>query len=218
MRKVFVTGVSGGIGSACAAQLAAEGWEVIGFDRSMGQDACNPADVAAALAGIDRLDGVVHAAGIVGVGGIEDQTLESWHSVMDANLTSAFVVCQAVDALLADGSSVVLFSSVNGRHGGNRLSGPAYATAKAGILGLMKHLAKDKGPRGIRYNAVAPGPVATQMLERLDGATRDRLRATMPLGREITAAQVAGTVSYLLSDAAGATTGTTIDLGGIYMG
>jgi 3-oxoacyl-[acyl-carrier protein] reductase len=214
----LVTGAKGGIGSACSLALRDRGYEVIGFDWQDGQDACNPEHVAAALKGVEQLDVVVHAAGIVGKGGIEDHSLELWHQVIDSNLTSAFVVCREVDPLLVAGSSVVLFSSVNGRHGGNRLSGGAYAAAKAGILGLMRHLAKDKGPRGIRYNAVAPGPVRTPMLDRLDETVLDALRSTMPLNRLTNAEEIAGIILFLCSDAARSITGETIDIGGIWMG
>ncbi|WP_176247411.1 SDR family NAD(P)-dependent oxidoreductase [Mesorhizobium australicum] len=218
MKTAFITGSEGGIGSACAALFRDQGWRIIGFDRSRNQDASRPDDIAAALAGIERLDAVIHAAGSVGVGGIEDHSLEQWHAVMDSNLTSAFVVCRETERLLGQDSAVVLFSSVNGRHGGNRLSGVAYATAKAGILGLVRHLAKDKGARGIRYNAVAPGPVSTPMLDRLEDSVKDELRATMPLNRLIAAEEIAGTVAFLCSPAAGSITGATIDIGGIWMG
>lgn len=218
MRTALVTGSLGGIGNSCATLLRAEGWTVIDFDKKAGQDACDPNHIAQALIGIDRLDAVIHCAGTVGIGGIEDNSLEQWQAVMDSNLTSAFIVCRETDPFLSEGSSVVLFSSVNGRHGGNRLSGPAYATAKAGILGLVRHLAKDKGKRGIRYNAIAPGPVATPMLGRLDNEVTNALRATMPLEKLITADEIAGTVSFLCSPAAGSITGATIDVGGIWMG
>ncbi|WP_434441605.1 SDR family NAD(P)-dependent oxidoreductase [Lentzea sp. E54] len=216
---VLVVGGAGGIGAACAQQFRAAGHTVVVLDRAHGHDAADPASVAAALTGIDRLDAVVHAAGSVGSGGIEDLDLDQWHRVIDDNLTSAVVVLRAALPLIPRGGSVVLFSSVNGRHGGNRLSGPAYAVAKAGIIGLTKHLAKDQASRGIRVNCLAPGPVATPMLDRLTTEEMSSLRASIPLDHVTAPDEIAETVRWLCSPAAASITGTTVDInGGMWIG
>jgi 3-oxoacyl-[acyl-carrier protein] reductase len=217
--NVLIVGSSGGIGLACTEWFEAQGKTAIKFDRTSGQDATNPDDFKRALAGVSDLEAVVHAAGSVGVGGIEDCTVAEWRRVLDDNLTSAFVVCQVALPLMQKGGSIVLFSSVNGRHGGNRLSGPAYASAKAAIIGLTRHLAKDVAARGIRVNALAPGPVATPMLARLTDGEIEALRLTMPLGEITPASEVAGTVGWLCSPAARSITGTVVDInGGLWMG
>lgn len=216
---VLVTGGDGGIGRACVGLFEERGDRVVVLDRARGHDACDPASVASVLEGVDRLDAVVHAAGSVGEGGIEDTSLEQWRSVVDDNLTSAFVVCKAALPLLGDGGSVVLLSSVNGRHGGTLLSGPAYAAAKAGVIGLARHLAKFHGSRGVRVNAIAAGPVATAMVDRLDDDALAGLVATMALPKVASTAEVAGTVWWLCSPAAASVTGTVVDLnGGMWMG
>lgn len=217
-RNVLLVGASGGIGKACAEWFKARGDKLYTLDRERGEDATNPADYKKALAGVEYLDVVVNAAGSVGVGGIEDCTVAEWRRVLDDNLTSAFVACQAAVPLLRRDGSIVLFSSVNGRHGGNRLSGPAYASAKAAIIGLTKHLAKDLAPRGVRANAVAPGPVATPMLARLSSEEIEKLRVTMPLGNIITVSEIAGTVGWLCSPDAKSITGMVVDInGGMWM-
>ncbi|MFD4668757.1 SDR family NAD(P)-dependent oxidoreductase [Lentzea sp. NPDC058450] len=214
----LVVGGAGGIGGACAARFRADGTTVLVLDRALGHNAADPDSVAGVLDGAPPLDVVVHAAGSVGHGGIEDLDLAQWYRVLDDNLTSAVVVLQAALPLMNRGGSVVLFSSVNGRHGGNRLSGPAYAVAKAGIIGLTKHLAKDQASQGIRVNCLAPGPVATPMIDRLSAVELAELRATIPLDHIAAAEEIAGTVAWLCSPAAASVTGTTIDVnGGMYL-
>lgn len=215
----LVVGGAGGIGRACADWFRTRGDDVVVLDQALGHNAADPDSVSAALADVTSLDVVVHAAGSVGKGGIENLDLAEWHQVIDDNLTSAAVVTSAALPLLVDGGSIVLFSSVNGRHGGNELSGPAYAVAKAGIIGLTRHLAKHHARRGVRVNCVAPGPVATPMLDRLTSDEMSELRASIPLGHVASPAEIAGTVGWLCSSAALSVTGAVIDVnGGMWMG
>ncbi|MFD6096568.1 SDR family NAD(P)-dependent oxidoreductase [Nocardiopsis flavescens] len=215
----LVVGGDGGIGRACVEEFEGAGHRIVVVDRARGHDACDPDLVRRLIADAGPLDNVVHAAGSVGSGGIGDEGPEQWRRVLEDNLVSAMAVSQAVVPALRDGASVVLFGSVNGRHGGNRLSGPAYAAAKAGIAGLARHLAKDLAPRGIRVNTVAPGPVRTPMVDRLtQDQTRDLL-AGVPLGRMTAAREIAGTVAWLCSPSAASVTGAVIDVnGGMWMG
>lgn len=213
-RNVFVTGGSGGIGRLCSEWFTARGDSVTVFDRKNGQDATQPDQVQAALKSLPSLDVVVHAVGTVQGGGIEDCSVDDWRRLLDDNLTSAFVVCQAALPKLSQGSSVVLFSSINGRHGGNRISGPAYAAAKAGIISLTRFLAKDLAKRGVRVNAIAPAGVLTPMLSRLSEEELDALRATIPLGRIVEADEVVGAVAWLCSHEARSVTGAVVDING----
>lgn len=226
-RVALVTGAAGGIGRAVSALLAATGTRVAGLDVAM------PADVALALQGsaadgafvrsavnrvvteLGRLDWVVHAAGFAQARAYDALDESEWHAVMDANLTSAFLVTQAAHpALAAARGAVVLFSSTNGRNGGSALSGAAYAVAKAGIVNLTRHLAKAWAAEGIRANCIAPGPVTTPMLDRFTDAERDALRRSVPLQRLIDPAEIAGTVGFLLSHHAASMTGTCLNVSG----
>lgn len=216
MTRVLVVGGGGGIGRSVVARLEAAGQEVVVLDRSDGVDAADPEAVEGFLVPHRPLDQLVHVAGTVGAGGIEEHDLADWHRVLDDNLTSAFVVCRAVvDDLRASATgAVVLTSSVNGRTGGNRLSGPAYGVAKAGVIGLVRHLAGDLAADGVRVNAVAPGPVATAMVRRLSPEQLADLLDTVPLHRVAEPDEVAAAIAYLLSDAAASVTGVVLDING----
>ncbi len=135
------------------------------------------ADVAALVERLravhGRVDHVVHAAGVAGGGELADTSFDDWRRVIDANLSSAFLLARAVHPLLAASKgSLVLLGSSNGFNGGSRLSGPAYASAKAAIHNFVRYLAKEWAGDGIRVNAVAPGPVDTPMVQRLGDDTR----------------------------------------------
>ncbi|MEO7125895.1 MAG: SDR family oxidoreductase, partial [Nakamurella sp.] len=194
------------------------------LDISSGVDAADPASVREFLdeSAPQELRGVVALAGAAGAGGIDDTDIDDWHSVLRANLDTAYVVVrESLSRLRAESGDrgIVLMSSVNGRHGGNTLSGPAYATAKAGLIGLTRHLASTLAPSGIRANAIAPGPVETAMYHRLSAAQQQALVAQIPLHRTLAPTEVAGAITFLLSDAARSITGAVLDMnGGLWMG
>jgi len=227
----WITGAAGGIGRAAVTRLQARGFRVLASDvRESGGgpatvawlhcDATDEASVAAAVAGckarFGRLDAVIHLAGRVGGGPLAETTLEDWRSVLEVNLTSAFLVARAAHGLLkaAACGRLVLMSSTNGLTGGSALSGPAYATAKAGLINLTRYLAREWSRDGIRVNCVAPGPVDTPMLARLDQATVHQLADATLLGRLATADDVAAVIEHLCSGAADFLTGTVHNVSG----
>lgn len=216
MRTHLVVGGRGGIGAAVVDRLTAAGDACIVLDRVDGHDACDPRSVAGVLEGVDRLDSLLLLAGSVGAGGIEDHDLDDWRRIIDDNLTSVFVCAKAGIPRLRrnSGGSIVVLTSVNGRSGGNNLSGPAYAAAKAGAIGLVRNLAIELAPDSIRVNGVAPGPVDTAMVRRLPPEDLETVVRRMQLRRVIEPDEVAAAVEFLISADARSITGATLDLNG----
>jgi NAD(P)-dependent dehydrogenase (short-subunit alcohol dehydrogenase family) len=220
-RVLLLTGAAGGIGSAVADIYREAGGIVAGLDLSeadgiIGCDTTNAMALDHAVATIldryGRIDDVVHAAGIVGKGRLADLEEADWHRVLDANLTSAFLLARACAAPLAKSRGRLVFlSSTNGRNGGSQLSGAAYAVAKAGLINLTRYLAREWAEQRVRVNCIAPGPVDTPMLARLDDETRAALRNGTLTGRIPTAEDVAGTIAFLLSANAEAFTATVLN-------
>lgn len=228
----FVTGAAGGLGRAAVARLRECGMRVFATDLTLAAIPCGTpvavasvdvtdeisieAGVAAALAEFGRLDHVVHLAGAAGVGPLVDVSVTEWRRLMDVNLTSAFLIAKAThSALAASRGSLTLTSSTNGLNGGSRLSGPAYAVAKAGIINLTRYLAKEWAPEQIRVNCLAPGPIDTPMVTgRFSAEVLEQLRHNVPLGRLGAPQDVAHAIDYLTSPAAGFVTGTVMNLSG----
>ncbi len=232
-RTAFVAGAGGGIGAATVAALLRAGARVAAADLAADSlpdesDAVLPlaldvTDEAAVQDAVTRtaerfggIDFLINAAGVIAGGALVDMKLSEWRRVLEVNLTSCFLLARACYPQLrkSDRASVVLLSSTNGINGGSELSGGAYAVAKAGIINLTRHLAKHWAESGIRVNCLAPGPVDTGMIAGFSAAQHKTLRAAMPLGRYVTADEVAATILFLCSDHAAMQTGTVTNVSG----
>ena len=169
--------------------------------------------VTAEMGGLDIL--VNNAGGLLSREQIVDMSDKHWQQVLDINLTSAFYCCRAVAGEIRERGSIINVSSLAAHNGGGAGS-TAYATAKAGMLGLMRGLAKELAPRGVTVNAVAPGFIldtpfhATFTPPESQQATIESL----PLGRAGYPADVASAVIWLCSEGAGWITGETINING----
>ncbi|GJM44610.1 MAG: 3-oxoacyl-ACP reductase [Gemmatimonadota bacterium] len=227
-RVAVVTGGGGGIGRAVCTRLAEAGarvvsWDLPGAASGPGVDSvpCDLADaesIHAAFARLDeqheRLDALVHCAGVTRDAVLWKMTAEDWNSVLSVNLDSAFrVLHDGIPRLrAAGGGSIVLVSSINGERG--KFGQANYAASKAGLIGLARTAAREVGAFGIRVNVVSPGMIATGMTEELPSEVRRRAVGESALGRLGQPDDVARVVLFLLADASCHMTGQVLRVDG----
>ena len=235
-RSALVTGAARGIGLAIAERMIADGSRVAIVDidgaavtaaaTRLGKnalaviaDVTQTADVERAVAmpieRWGRLDVVVNNAGITGRSfPIWELTDEDWQAVIACDLTSVFLVCRAAvkHMLAAGGGRIINIASVAGKDGNPTLV--PYSTAKAGVIGLTKALAKEVATKNIFVNAVAPAMIETELLKQMEPATVDLLRSKIPMGRLGKPAEVAALVAWLASEECSFSTGAVYDLSG----
>jgi len=239
-RVAIVTGAGQGIGRAIAERFAADGAAVAVADMNpetaaevarsieavggravaVRVDVTSPADTdrlaeetQARLGGIDVL---VNNAGILRSTRAAEVTPDEWHLVLDANLTGAFLCARAAyPALSASGHGrIVNVASMAGR-ATSTLGGVHYTTAKAGVLGLTRHLAREWARDGITVNAISPGIVDTPMVRgSTDEGRMAQVLASIPLGRLAEPAEIAALIAFLASDEAAYITGANVDIHG----
>lgn len=228
MPVAIISGGNGGIGTAISNALSASGWRVASLDLTPGSDselgiAVDVRDGHAVTDAVRRVetelgavDGVVAAAGVVSEAPFSELETDEWHRVLEVSLSGTYHLFHAVIPGMGrrgHGSAVALSSGY--ARSGYRFGGH-YAAAKAGVEALVKSLALEFGPAGVRVNAVAPGPVFTPMLGHIEDITRwrqDRERR-IPLGRIAEPDEVAGPVAFLLSEASRYITGQVIQVNG----
>ena len=235
-KTALVTGAARGIGLAIATRFVKEGARValVDLDRgaveaaakSLGEralglaaDVTLTADVERAVRAVHerwgRLDVAVNNAGITGGSKLTwEVSDEEWHRVLAVDLTAVFLVARAaVRVMLSQGSGrIINIASIAGKEGNPTLV--PYSTAKAGVIGLTKALAKDVATRGILVNAVAPAVIGTDMVRQMSKETVDMLIAKIPMGRIGRPDEVAALVLWLASDECSFSTGAVYDLSG----
>ncbi|WP_034213466.1 SDR family NAD(P)-dependent oxidoreductase [Actinoplanes subtropicus] len=232
-KVALVTGGGSGIGAATAALLRRLGAEVVvlGPDAAALRDICSatgavavtgdaaqPADcdaaVAVALQRWGRLDTLIGCAGVGTFGTVLDTGETDWHRSLRANLDTAYVAARScLPQLIRTTGTIVLVSSLAGRLGAP--GSAAYVTAKHAVIGLVRSLAADFGPHGVRANAVCPALVRTPMADAVldtlgPGHSYENAAALYPLRRPAEPDQIAEVIAFLAGPRSAVVTGAVL--------
>jgi 3-oxoacyl-[acyl-carrier protein] reductase len=226
-----ITGGARGIGLACSRAFAAAGDRVAALSRSSSTEEflCIPCDIGdpgQVDAAFSKVEGELGAAQVVVANaGVTRDTLlarmseDDFRTVLDTNLVGAFRVARrAIGPMMrARWGRLVFVSSVVALSGGPGQAN--YAASKAGLVGLARSIAREYGSRNITANVVAPGPVATDMLDAVGELRVAEIKDQVPAGRLGTPEDVAAAVRFLASEEAGYITGAVVPVdGGMGMG
>jgi NAD(P)-dependent dehydrogenase (short-subunit alcohol dehydrogenase family) len=228
----LVTGGTRGIGAGAALALAEAGYRVLATGLTEDEVAATPAhaairhaqldvtsdaEIAAIVAGCERIDALVNCAGMIQRSGKEFE-IEAFRLTIEVNLTGTMRMCLAAkDKLAASNGAIVNTASMLTFHGS--AYAPGYSASKGGVGQLTKSLAAAWAQDGIRVNAVAPGWIATELTRPLveDAARSAPILSRTPMNRWGEPGDVGGAVLFLLSDAARFITGAILPVDGGYL-
>jgi NAD(P)-dependent dehydrogenase (short-subunit alcohol dehydrogenase family) len=214
---IVIADLDGEAAAAAAADITKSGFGI----------ACDVTDPAACrhvaeevLERAGGIDVLVNNAGITQQLKTMDISQDDYDKVLDVSLRGTLNMSQAVIPSMRSrrSGSIVCMASVSGQQGGGLFGGPHYCAAKAGVMGLVRAMAKEFGPDGIRVNSIAPSWIDTGITVGMSDEKRAEIIGNVPLGRGGEAEDVAGVVVFLASELAAYVTGTTIDVnGGSYL-
>ena len=230
----IVTGAARGIGRGIAERLAAEGAQVIVWDRDLSAlqtdagfspAAAEVVDVAsyssverafnAAVARFGKIDILVNNAGINGpVTPTWEYSLEDWDRVVAVDMTAVFYCCRVAAKHMRERGygRIVTIASIAGKEGVAGIS--AYSAAKAGVIGFSKALAKELCDAGVTVNCIAPAMTETELMREMTPDHITRMRAKIPMGRFVKVEEIAAMCAFIASPDCSFTTGFVFDVTG----
>jgi 3-oxoacyl-[acyl-carrier protein] reductase len=199
---------------AAVVQCQATGAQALGFVVDVTQRDMVDGAVKAVIEKFGRIDVLVNNAGITQDARLQKMTMEQFDRVIDVNLRGVFHCAQAVtDTMVAQGSGVILnASSVVGIYG--NFGQTNYAATKFGVIGFTKTWSRELGPKGIRVNAVAPGFIATPILDSMPEKVIEDMVSRVPLKRLGRAEDIANVYAFLASDEASYVNGAVLEVSG----
>ena len=227
--RAIVTGGASGIGAATAELLRSRGGDVVVLDREpvdgglrldVTDERAVPAAVDAAVERLGGLDVLVNNAGIGAQGTVETNPDVEWQRVFDVNVFGMVRVTRAALPHLRRSAQAAIVNTCSVAATAGLPNRALYSATKGAVLSLTLAMAADHVADGIRVNCVTPGTVDTPWVQRLleaaddPEAERAALEARQPMGRLVTAREVAEAIAYLASPESGSTTGTVLPVDG----
>lgn len=241
-RVALVTGGTGGIGTAICQKLADEGCRVVtnyrneekakawqaaqkeaGYDFGIFQADVSDGDACGAMLkdieeSVGPIDILVNNAGITRDTTLRKMSFQQWQEVMSSNLDSLFHLTRPIIEGMTGRKwgRIINISSINGQKG--QMGQTNYSAAKAGMHGFTMALAQEVARKGVTVNTISPGYIATDMVMAVPEKIREAIIAQIPVGRLGDPGEIAATVAFVASDAAGFMTGSDLSVnGGQYM-
>ena len=238
-RVAVVTGGTRGIGEAISKGLQAAGYSVAatyaGNDEKANAfkdatgiavykwDVADPKQCEDGLARVQAevgpVDVLVNNAGITRDGTFHRMSFEQWSAVIRTNLDSMFTMTRPLIGGMRERGygRIIIISSINGQKG--QVGQTNYSAAKAGVIGFAKALAQENARNGVTVNVIAPGYIATEMVQAVpEEVLKSKILPLIPVGRLGEAEEIARAVVFLASEEAGFITGSTLSInGGQYM-
>ena len=230
-RAVWVTGAASGIGRAAAEEILNEGGFVVGSDLSrsdfswaegidnmrcvtgsVSDAGHNALAVETAVREFGHLDGAVLNAGMAGRIDLFEGDMGFFDEVMDVNVRAVILGIRECASAMRPGSAITVTASTSGMRGDPGMW--VYNTSKAAVINLVRSTSIDLAAKGIRINAVCPGPTETGMTTRFEGEPYDDMRRRIPLQRWGNALEIAAAHSFLLSSKASFITGVHLPVDG----
>lgn len=230
-RTIWVTGAASGIGKAAAEEILSEGGCVVGSDLptadfswaegidnmrcvtgSVSDVTHNALAVETAVSEFGHLDGAVLNAGMAGRIDLFDGNMEFFDQVLDVNVRAVILGIRACASAMRPGSAITVTASTSGMRGDPGMW--VYNTSKAAVINLVRSTSMDLAAKGIRINAICPGPTETGMTTRFEGELYDDMKRRIPLQRWGNASEVAAAHSFLLSSRASFITGAHLPVDG----